>query len=167
MLNAMPSAEQILDDILMNAIGQAMIEANETPLAAGTRIGQIEVEKYGPEAATLIELQGESMLVELPDGTKTTWPTQGTVSTDRVEALYNEGIQKTVERLKLFKALGELFNGPSEEIGDDEIGGANIPTPGCDCPHCATFSAEEHEAAAKLKAEREATAAADTSEQAG
>ena len=150
------NVQDILDNLLWEAIDLAIIEANATPLEVGTRVGQLDIDKFGAEPAILMKITEDGLIVERDgDGQEIIWPVTNTVSVERVNVLYNELMEEASKHLRVLQMLSDFVDCGS----DDEIGGAKIPTPGCTCPHCETFSAEEHAEAAKLQAERNAVTA--------
>lgn len=160
------NAQDVLDNMLLQAISQVMNETETNPIQVGAHVGQLDLDKYGPEPAILTEITEDGFIVERA-GQKTIWPVEGTINVDRVNVVYEEMLQYALEQMRGISMIADLLgtdfgadlNDSEDELADDEIGGANFPnfpTPGCDCPHCQTFTPEEHAEAAKIQAERNA-----------
>lgn len=148
-----------------DAIAVAMQEADTTPLEPGTIVGHVDVERFGNAPAKLESIIGDVATVVTEDGEVLVWEKNGTVSVDRVDDLMNEYMMATVREIQLIRTIEQLTRNAANIDENDPlrnliqelenmqgIGGPGLPTPGCDCPHCATFTPEQHaEAAAKAQ----------------
>ena len=123
------NAQDVLDNLLLQAISQVMTETETNPLTVGTRVGQLDLDTYGVEPAMLVEVTVDGYIVQREGQEKTLWPVKGTVNVDRVNVVYAEMMDKVSARLRIVKMLGDLLGGGA---GSEDIG----PTPGCDCPVC-------------------------------
>lgn len=168
------SYEDVMGSCIAEAVNIALEEARATMLVPGAHVGHVDLEKYGPNWATLLSITETECSVEFKDGSTSTWPREGTVDVDRVDDLTKDNIKAAIRDTLLLRKLEavmseqmndgvDIMNGPDLEFDpfqmmqemvdkDGGIGGPGLPTPGCDCPHCSTFTPEEHEQA-RLKAE--------------
>lgn len=166
------SYEDVMENCIAEAVAVALDESRTMPLVPGTKVGHIDMQTYGTHWGTLVTINETSSTVEMKDGNIVTWTTDGMVAIERVDELTKNNLKSAINDLlelrRLENAMGvteDVLNGPDldspgdipfliQEMLDNEggIGGPDLPTPGCDCPHCATFSPEKHEEA-RLKAE--------------
>lgn len=149
--------ENILANLLMKAIDQTLQETKTNPVKVGDRVGNINIEQYGVEAGIVVAIEGDSMSIQYENGSTGTFPIEGTVDTALVAKNYDKLFSDMEAKIRLLALL--LGDGPVPQMdgqGDPEIG-VDLPTPGCDCPHCATFSAEQHAEAAALEAKQNKT----------
>jgi hypothetical protein len=160
------SFDSIMATCIIDAVDAALQEAETTPLTPGIRVGHVDLEKYGTRSGVLVTINETEATVEMTDGEVVTWETKGMVDVGRVETLRMENIKAVIRRLMMLRSLENSIMGGEDapppiteeeiekmiatfESGADGIGGPDLPTPGCDCDHCKTFSAEQHEEARK------------------
>ena len=138
---------------MTDAIATALKEAADTPLVPGTLIGHTNFDKYGRDTATLVSIDGNTATVTMTQsGDSVTMETEGLVSIERFQELTEQYMMETVQQLQTVRKLEQALFGDSNGASDIDFGGPDMPTPGCDCEHCATFTPEQHaEAAAKAK----------------
>jgi hypothetical protein len=147
------SYENLMASCIMAAVDIALQEAKTTPLTPGAHVGHVDLEKYGPRWGILQTITPTEATVEMKDGEIMTWETEGMVDIERVDSLIKENQEKVMKEIMLLNSLDENNNGVALESNPMMIGGADLPTPGCDCDHCATFTPEQHEQA-RLVAEQ-------------
>jgi hypothetical protein len=168
MIDLLLLLEEMQAACVQDAIGTALAEAKTTPLVAGTRVGHVNLEKYGQTLGTLLTINETESTVEVEGETKT-WETDGMVSIARFNELVDDGMEKAMEGLKSILSASQR-NNTNPEGNDSEstspldtilemlmgtkVGGPDLPTPGCDCPHCAAFPPEKHEEARRLAEEQ-------------
>lgn len=132
---------RMYDDCLLAAIEYALEQAKTTPLEPGTSVGHTNLPKYGRNIGKLISINGAETLVRLEadENEVVTWDTDGIVDTNLVQEYAEQE----------FNILREMYMAFQET----QIGGADLPTPDCDCDHCKTFSPEKHEEARQMQAQ--------------
>ena len=165
--------DELVSACASDAVNICLKEADETPLEVGIRVGHTDLQKYGITPGILQTINENESTVEVEDGDIVTWETKGMVSIKRFNEVIEEGMAKATA------AMREMIKGVKAEGDSDPIsailrslnlnggiGGPDLPTPGCECEHCASFSPEKHEEAralaAKMAAEEAAAAEAGT-----
>lgn len=127
------------------ALGQALEEAQATPIVIGARVGHTDFATHGEKHGVLSEYKGDNAIVTSFEGENFEWPTKGMVDISRVYVLTESYIAKMQVIIDVIGALAEIGIPPSETL--NSILAGTGPTPGCDCPACMRFTQEERDAA--------------------
>lgn len=132
--------QELVGQATDDAITKALAEAVATPLAAGVTVRHSQ-DRFQTEA-TLVSIDAGNATV-IVNGERAVWPYEGILDADRTTELVSLEVKAITEKTSSLMSGLTGDNEPAQEL----------PTPGCDCPFCATFTPEQHAEALRLEAE--------------